>query len=343
MVPKSERNKPSFVVNFFSGGLAGMAGAAVTCPLEVVKTRMQSSLYKHHIGNNLKSSHNTINPFRIVAYNVKGVVDTLSFIRRKEGIHAWWKGLGPNLVGVIPARSIYFAVYSQGKHFYTTLNDQKETSVVHMASAATAGIATSFCTNPIWLIKTRMQLQSDQPGLRKYKNSLDCSKQVMKNEGIRGFYKGLSASLLGLFESTFQFVLYEHLKKELLAFRRNNTHPLASSKNESTMNAFDSFVSAAAAKLTAAVATYPHEVLRTRLRQSPGPTGPKYTGLLQCTKLIVKEEGFAALYGGMTAHLLRTVPNAAIMFFTYELITGFISTWMSRKTLSDEEKRGIRV
>jgi solute carrier family 25 protein 33/36 len=46
----------------------------------------------------------------------------------------------------------------------------------------------------------------------------------------------------------------------------------------------------------------------------------KYTKLWQTAALIYREEGMAALYGGMTAHLMRVVPNAAILFFTYEFI-----------------------
>jgi solute carrier family 25 protein 33/36 len=77
---------------------------------------------------------------------------------------------------------------------------------------------------------------------------------------------------------------------------------------------------AAVAKLVAACVAYPHEVIRTRLRE-PAKNGVlKYTGLLQCLKLVIKEEGLVSLYGGMTAHLMRVVPNAAIMFFCYEAI-----------------------
>jgi solute carrier family 25 protein 33/36 len=77
---------------------------------------------------------------------------------------------------------------------------------------------------------------------------------------------------------------------------------------------------AAISKFVAACISYPHEVVRTRLRQ-PAENGIiKYTGLWQCFKLVWKEEGMVALYGGMSAHLMRVVPNAAIMFFCYEAI-----------------------
>ena len=66
--------------------------------------------------------------------------------------------------------------------------------------------------------------------------------------------------------------------------------------------------------------TYPHEVLRTRLRQAPVNGVQKYNGLINSFKMILREEGVTALYGGMTAHLLRVVPNAAILFFCYELV-----------------------
>lgn len=69
---------------------------------------------------------------------------------------ALWKGIGPILVGVVPARSIYFSVYSQGKHTFTNWNNGVESSAVHMFAAAVAGSSVAVVTNPIWLVKTRM-------------------------------------------------------------------------------------------------------------------------------------------------------------------------------------------
>ncbi|KAG6843933.1 hypothetical protein H0H87_011603 [Tephrocybe sp. NHM501043] len=126
----------------------------------------------------------------------------------------------------------------------------------------------------------------------------------MKNEGIRGFYKGLSASYLGVTEGTIHWVLYEHLKKVT-----------ASTEGQGGVQEWLGMLgSAGTAKCIASVITYPHEVLRTRLRQPSVNGVVRYTGLVQTLRLVIAEEGARSLYGGLSAHLMRAVPNAAIMY-----------------------------
>eukprot|EP00042_Codosiga_hollandica_P055184 m.766663 g.766663 ORF g.766663 m.766663 type:complete len:79 (+) comp59065_c0_seq34:994-1230(+) len=56
------------------------------------------------------------------------------------------------------------------------------------------------------------------------------------------------------------------------------------------------------------------EVIRTRLREkTEGDAVRKYRGFFQSGKVILREEGFRGLYSGLTAHLARVVPNAAIL------------------------------
>jgi solute carrier family 25 protein 33/36 len=63
--------------------------------------------------------------------------------------------------------------------------------------------------------------------------------------------------------------------------------------------------------------------MRTRLRQPPDADGKrKYRNLFQGARLIFKEEGLAGLYGGCAPHLMRVVPNAGIMFLTYEVVSA---------------------
>jgi len=127
----------------------------------------------------------------------------------------------------------------------------------------------------------------------------------MRKEGVKGFYKGLSASYLGVTEGTIQWVLYERLK--LLSAGRGGAEEWAGMVG-----------SAGCAKMVASLLTYPHEVLRTRLRQPTVNGQIKYTGLMQTLRLVIAEEGARRLYGGLAAHLMRVVPNAAVMFSIYE-------------------------
>ncbi|OAD02473.1 hypothetical protein MUCCIDRAFT_153385 [Mucor lusitanicus CBS 277.49] len=291
--------------HFVAGGVGGLVGAVCTSPLDVVKTRLQSTFYQQGIEKGIKHTGSVWGHF----------IETgklLVQIKQIEGIQGYFKGLGPNLIGVIPARAINFYAYGNGKRYFSEFNHGKETAIVHLASAATAGIITSTLTNPIWVVKTRLQLQGKR---RIYTNSLDCAWSIFKKEGAKGLYKGMSASYLGVAEGTIQWVIYENLKKRW-------AHSTAQMENKLTVGAwFGNLGAAAVAKLVAACVAYPHEVVRTRLREPVPKNGVvKYTGLIQTLKLVAKEEGIVALYGGMSAHLMRVVPNAAIMFFCYEAI-----------------------
>lgn len=63
---------------------------------------------------------------------------------------------------------------------------------------------------------------------------------------------------------------------------------------------------------------------------------PKYHGLAQSFKLVLREEGVKALYGGMSPHLLRVIPNAVCMFYVYEQVLSWSSNFEQKKL----EERG---
>nr|VWP00092.1 Zn(2)-C6 fungal-type domain-containing protein [Ganoderma boninense] len=246
-------------------------------------------------------------------------VETVHIMRdiyREESPRALFKGLGPTLVGVVPARSINFFTYGNGKQVIAnTFNQGQENSWVHLASAAIAGIATGTATNPIWVVKTRLQLVEHRPeffssGKSFFGGSVATIKQILRDEGVRGFYKGLSASYLGVTEGTIQWVLYERLKKLT-----------GGTQGKGGVQEWVGMIgSAGTAKCVASLITYPHEVLRTRLRQPLVDGKVKYTGLWQTLRLVIAEEGAGSLYGGLSAHLMRVIPNAAVMFFIYEAV-----------------------
>ena len=105
-----------------------------------------------------------------------------------------------------------------------------------------------------------MQLITGDSGVKAenrsfFTGSWDMIKKIGREEGLRGFYKGLSASYLGVTEGTIQWVLYERLKK-------------LSKKLEGQgagLEWIGLLGSAGAAKCVASLITYPHEV-RSRSR-----------------------------------------------------------------------------
>ena len=122
------------------------------------------------------------------------------------------QGLGAPLVGVIPARSIDSFTYGNGKQVITNqFNGGVETAVVHLSAATVAGIMNSTFTNLVWVVKTRMQLSAAQ--YKPFSSSLECIQTILHETGIRGLYKGLSASYLGVSEGIIQWSLYEQPKK----------------------------------------------------------------------------------------------------------------------------------
>ncbi|TCD69048.1 hypothetical protein EIP91_008946 [Steccherinum ochraceum] len=325
--------------HFVAGGVGGMCGAIVTSPFDVVKTRLQSSLFREkHTTLSIAGNGTLTVPHRTgLLYNFVETGHILRDIYREESPRALFKGLGPTLVGVIPARSINFFAYGNGKHVIANkFNHGEENTWVHLTAAACAGVVTGTATNPIWVVKTRLQLEADgkhssrsslspdssttaRARIAKSTNSWDMIQKIMREEGVRGFYKGLSASYLGVTEGTIQWTLYERLKK-LTA----NTEGKGGA-----MEWVGMIGSAGTAKCVASLITYPHEVIRTRLRQPLVDGKMKYTGLVQTLRLVIAEEGTKSLYGGLSAHLMRVIPNAAVMFFIYEAVLRWRFDWPS--------------
>ncbi|KAI0565028.1 Mitochondrial carrier [Gracilaria domingensis] len=301
--------------SLIAGGIAGSFSATITCPMEVVKTHLQAS----------KGGSE-------VALAAKGPFSIARGIARAEGFKGFFRGLLPTLVGILPARATYFWAYATTKSSLSAKFG--ESPVVHMLSAAAAGISSNTLTNPIWLMKSRVQLQAGASANNPmvYRGYRDAMVRIFREEGIQGFFKGLTASYWGVTEGALHFVVYERIKAKLIAENRNRIargdylrHNISPPDPE-RLTSIQYLTAAAVSKLIASMATYPHEVVRLRMREQPKFVGavPKYRGMIQSLRLIAREEGRKGLYAGMGTHLARVVPNAALMFFTYEVVVKWI-------------------
>ena len=88
--------------------------------------------------------------------------------------------------GVAPSRAIYFWAYSTSKaSLNTTITPN--TDLVNVLSAASAGLLSSCTTNPLWVIKTRMQLEREKAS----PNLLTIVRTIYRERGLRGFWRGV--------------------------------------------------------------------------------------------------------------------------------------------------------
>ncbi|GAB0491526.1 hypothetical protein MMPV_002780 [Pyropia vietnamensis] len=428
------------LASLLAGGTAGTLSATLTCPMEVVKTQLQSA------SRAVVTSGASAGGAVVAATPVRrSAISVARSIAATQGPAGFFRGLPPTLIGILPARATYFWAYSTVKGALgPALGDS---SLVHVASAVAAGVVSNTITNPIWLLKTRMQLQagalaaaeaaaaagatsavgaavapsataaaaatattamtvtavaapvpvmasvattaaaatpsamaagggavassaavSALPTLsvvkaaagggaggvaagtaatslrtaaaagatgaagvavKPYASYADGIRTIYRTEGIRGFYKGLTASYWGVTETALHFVVYEALKKRVAAHNvaaapatggagREGADPTKAGQ----LSSLQLLCTAATSKLFASACTYPHEVIRTRLREQPLTVGgiPKYRSMIQAFRLIAREEGRAGLYAGVGPHLLRVVPNTALMFLVYESV-----------------------
>ena len=233
-------------------------------------------------------------------------------------------------------------------------------------ASLTAGGSSTLVTNPIWVIKTRLMSQTN-PRVRdhsrspwQYKNTWDAARVMYQKEGVLSFYSGLAPALLGLTHVAIQFPLYEILKERFTGIGKGVSASEADSTNHYWSLAAAVFLS----KACASTATYPHEVVRTRLQTqqrsyqavdstpstiqqgmgksgdhgrppgSPTATVPhlKYRGLWQACKVIYIEEGWRGFYAGLGTNLIRAIPSAMTTILTFEYL---------KKTLFQIRREGI--
>ena len=193
------------VSNALAGAGAGAVAATIVCPLDVLKTRLQVSTLR--AGGDAYVS----------------TFQSLRSIVRLEGAVGLYRGLTPTVAALLPNWAVYFTAYEFLKTRGASAAPESEfaASLRHMTSAAGAGAATVLVTNPLWVVKTRLQVQHSRalrgsmPTRAVYAGTLDALRRVATEEGARGLYSGLAPSLAGIAHVVIQFPVYERLKLEL--------------------------------------------------------------------------------------------------------------------------------
>lgn len=99
---------PKSYITPFCGASAGVASGIVTCPLDVIKTKLQAQ------GGFARRSGNVIQATTLY----RGMFGTGRAIWREDGIRGLYQGLGPMLLGYLPTWAVYLAVYDRSRGYY---------------------------------------------------------------------------------------------------------------------------------------------------------------------------------------------------------------------------------
>lgn len=99
---------PSYYIAPFCGASAGVASGIVTCPLDVIKTKLQAQGGFARRGG----------PAMETKMLYRGMLGTGKVIFREDGIRGLYQGLGPMLLGYLPTWAVYLAVYDRSREYF---------------------------------------------------------------------------------------------------------------------------------------------------------------------------------------------------------------------------------
>ena len=185
-----------FVSYLCSGMIAEACSCLVFVPVDVIKERLQ---VKIRISSSFAPSNKETAPM------YRGSYDAMRQIFRHEGLKGLYKGYGVTLLAYGPFSAIYFLSY---EYLKKAVVDRRSSSSdpsfgEALLCSAAAGAFASFTTNPLDLVKLRMQvhrgqLKGQQVTLdeRRYQNMLSSFRTILSEEGYTGFFRGSTARIL---------------------------------------------------------------------------------------------------------------------------------------------------
>ncbi|KAL4433743.1 hypothetical protein ABPG75_000184 [Micractinium tetrahymenae] len=157
-----------------AGALAGACAQATIYPFELVRTRLAVC---------------TTNTYG-------GIVDCAQKVLAQEGWRAFYRGMVPSMLGILPYAGVDITIFELLKE---RLLDEYEGASPPAHLILAAGMLSSsiaqFAAYPLALTRTRLQAQGIGGKPIKYRGMMDVLRKTVANEGVRGLYKGSLTNL----------------------------------------------------------------------------------------------------------------------------------------------------
>lgn len=285
---------PTYVKELIAGGVAGGIAKTVVAPLERIKI-----LYQTKYGN----------------FQSLGLVRSLRFILNKEGIPGFFKGNGASVIRVVPYAALHFMTYEQYRLWILDHHPSASPgAAVDLFAGSMAGGTAVLSTYPLDLARTKLayQVRDVSTGTTVYKGIGDVFSKVIRENGVKGLYRGIGPTLYGMLPyAGLKFYVYEKLKGAL----PNDHQSSLSSK----------LACGAVAGLIGQTFVYPLDVVRRQMQvQIDGLSTQRFTSTFDGLAHITRTQGMRQLFSGLSINYIKLVPSVAIGFATYDSMKSWL-------------------
>lgn len=313
----NEGDKVTVFQSALAGGASGSITRAIAQPLDVLKIRFQLQLEPIKYVSNSK-------------YN--SVPQAISSIVKEEGVFALWSGHIPAQFLSISYGVVQFVIFEKLTQLCRRSDPQFYISNKHWINFTNGGVGATIATIASFPFDTvRTRLIAEQKTNKAYKGFLDAFSTMIKNEGVCSLYKGLVPTLGQIApHAGIQFAVYKLFTDNILNKIDFFIRPKSiDSIVESTLLA--NLISGSVAGFVAKTAIYPFDLVKKRMQiqgfqqYRTGFGKQMYcSGLFDCIKLTIVEEGFLALFKGYLPSIYKAVLVSALHFAVYDEVKHFL-------------------
>lgn len=293
-----------FTIQLLCAGGSGAIAKTAVAPLERVKILLQ-----------VQSLSSVPQP-----QQYKGLMDALRRIPLQDGgWTALYRGNGANVLRLVPEVGFKFVVHDQFKIMFAPADGSPLGVAEKLAAGAATALLKSLLFHPLDLARVRITADASGRGEpRTYPTIRACLSKTWQQEGIRGLYRGLMLSSIGIVPYlSLSLTAYDQLKQQL---------PEGRASHGSWWFPFLKMGCGATAAAGAQTVLYPLDTLRRRLQVSGGQgQSESFRSALVCLQDVLARDGVRGLYRGCLVNVLKTTPGAAVQFVAYDLIKTSIS------------------
>nr|XP_028686840.1 calcium-binding mitochondrial carrier protein SCaMC-1-like isoform X2 [Macaca mulatta] len=235
------------------------------------------------------------------------LISGLEQLVKEGGIFSLWRGNGVNVLKIAPETALKVGAYEQYKKLLSF--DGVHLGILErFISGSLAGVTAQTCIYPMEVLKTRLAIGKTG----EYSGIIDCGKKLLKQEGVRSFFKGYTPNLLGIVPyAGIDLAVYEILKNYWLEnYSGNSVNPgIMILVGCSTLS-----------NTCGQLASFPVNLIRTHMQASALLEKGKTTSMIRLIQEIYTKEGKLGFYRGFTPNIIKVLPAVGIGCVAYEKV-----------------------